>query len=380
MEFVIDALFEEHSQKVAHAIAQLIEQKGPLSFFEFMQLALYAPDLGYYVAGCRKLGEAGDFITAPELSPLFSQCVAMQCQQILSEISSPSILELGAGSGIMALEILRALAAQNNLPEHYYILEVSPDLRERQETLFKNSGEHWTDRVMWIDQWPSHFRGVILANEVLDAMPVHRFKKTSSGYREFYVDYQQKNFCWQLGACTTELQHYLAQLNVTLPPSYVSEANTLLSGWIKGLSICLEKGVALLIDYGFPRAEFYHPQRNQGTLMCHFKHRAHDNPLVCVGMQDITAHVDFTAVVESAVKNNVDIAGFTHQANFLINCGLISLFNASADKIVNYQQAQIVKRLTLPSEMGELFKVMALSKNYDAPLIGFQTGDQMHRL
>ncbi len=376
-----DTLSQSHSDRLKQQIAKEISQKGPIPFSRYMELALYAPGLGYYSAGARKFGEAGDFVTAPELSPLFSHCLARQCAQILKQIKTPSILEFGAGSGIMALEILKELERQQQLPHRYYILEVSADLRERQQTLFKEKAPQYLPRLEWLDQLPKNpIKGVILANEVLDAMPIHKFK-IENGIKEFYVDYKNEQFVWEIKSPSdARLEKAIKQLDINLNEPYESEINLFLPAWIKSLSDSLEQGLVLLIDYGFPRYEYYHPDRTMGTIMCHYRHRAHEDPLILQGIQDITAHVDFTAIAEAAVDAGFTVEGFTHQAAFLLNCGISTAVETIDNELDHYNRAQQIKRLTLPSEMGELFKVIALTKGIEEELLGFAMMDQLARL
>jgi SAM-dependent MidA family methyltransferase len=381
-----DAAAQAHSAALtAHIIQRMTLAGGRLPFSEFMQDALYAPGLGYYSAGWRKFGADGDFITAPELSPLFSQCLAQQCAQILTTLPDDSriILEFGAGTGRMAVDILRELAQINTLPAAYWILELSGELQQRQRALFAAELPELLPRIHWLSQLPENgFSGVILGNEVLDAMPIERFHITETQLERFYVAWDGTQFIWETAPYDDPmLSAILSPLLSDLPVGYVSEYNTLLAGWFRHLSCCFDKGLVLLIDYGFPRAEFYHPQRAQGTLMCHYRHHAHSDPLIAVGLQDITAHVDFTSVAESAVDVGFSVAGYCNQANFLLSCGLMDLVqNVSVEDTLNWtRQTQAVKRLLLPSEMGELFKVIALTRDWDAPLLGFRH-DQQGRL
>lgn len=371
-----------HSEQLIHIIHEEIKKNGPIPFAHYMQLALYAPHWGYYRSGLSKIGAQGDFVTAPEISPLFSQCIARQCAQVLNKLQHGVILELGAGTGCMALELLRELRRLKILPERYFILEVSGDLRCRQQQLFAEQDPELLKRVEWLDTLPSQpIQGIIIGNEVLDAMPVHKFHFSSSGIKEYYVDYQHEHFVWCLDKPSTpRLIQGIQALQVDFPENYESEINLLLTPWIASLSDLLQQGLLLLIDYGFPRHEYYHPQRSQGTIMCHFQHRAHSNPLIYTGIQDITAHVDFTAIAEAAADNGFDVIGFINQAGFLMNCGIQELLGEDRDEITHYRCAQQIKRLMMESEMGELFKVIACTKNYHDPLLGFATMNQLKRL
>jgi SAM-dependent MidA family methyltransferase len=372
-----------HSEKLLDFIIQKIQAKGRLTFAEFMQLALYAPGLGYYSAGTHKFGSAGDFVTAPEISPLFARSIAKQGQQILNQFKNDGdILELGAGTGVLAADILLALEADDALPKHYYILELSADLRQRQQALLQERVPQLYSRVIWLDTLPEKpLQGLILANEVLDAMPVHKFK-IEQGIKEYYVTQANGQLAWHCDvASTKELERRLQQYQLNLPQNYESEINLALPAFIASLNASLNAGLILLIDYGFPRAEYYHPQRDTGTLMCHYRHYAHDNPLILPGLQDMTAHVDFTAIAEAAIEAGLRVAGFTNQANFLLNCGIIE--KVMTEDLTSDQQwmlSQEIKKLTLPSEMGELFKVIALTKNVSDALLGFNLFDQRARL
>ncbi|MCW8452370.1 class I SAM-dependent methyltransferase [Legionella quinlivanii] len=355
-----------------------LRKNEAISFAEFMHLALYSPEYGYYTSAHPKFGALGDFITAPELSPLFSQTLGEQCREILKHLGSGIILEFGAGSGKLCVELLKQLARKETLPETYYILEVSGHLRERQKQLVQQEIPELASRVEWISEWPKAFSGIILANEVLDAMPVHRFLQTDDGICESYIVLDEQEQLKEIfKPCTNS--RLLAYLGEVLPKEfspYLSEVNLYVEGWIKQCAASLEQGVMLLIDYGFPRSEFYHPDRNQGTLMCHYQHQAHTNPLVYIGQQDITAHVDFTQIAEAAITAGLDVSGYTNQAAFLLGNGLLSLLEAIQDEGQRLRAAQAVKQLIQPGEMGELFKVIALSKHYDGDLAGFQLQDK----
>jgi SAM-dependent MidA family methyltransferase len=371
-----------HGRALAEYIRQAIEQAGgALSFAEYMRLALYAPGLGYYSAGARKFGEHGDFVTAPELSPLFSYCLARQAAQVLEELGGGEILEFGAGSGGMAADILAELERLDCLPTRYFILELSADLRARQQDLLQARLPHLRDRVTWLDELPvTRLRGVLLANEVLDAMPVARFRVAENGeIEEFYVRQDGDGFAWITRQAQEPLRGQVAMLG--LPAGYISELNPTLSAWCAALAESLEAGLILLIDYGFPRREYYHPQRHQGTLMCHYRHHAHTDPFFYPGLQDITAHVDFTAVADAALAAGLELAGYTTQADFLLASGLEEMLAASdpTDYAAHLALMQRIKPLIMPSEMGELFKVMGLSRELSTPLRGFSR-DRRKRL
>jgi len=376
-----DAL--QHSQKlIAHIHEEIDNNDGSITFRRYMEMALYEPALGYYVTGTYKIGEQGDFITAPEVSPLFSQCIAHQCKEVLQETGG-SILELGAGTGIMASDILLALEDEDSLPEYYYILDVSPDLKKRQKETLKNNAPHLFKHVKWLSQLPDLFKGIILGNEVLDAMPVDVFTQQNDTVFKHHVVWEDGKLCEQLQTAGDGLRDKVLALNIPHEATpYTSEINPNISGWLETLANCLEKGVILLADYGYQRKEYYFEERNKGTLICHYQHLVNEAPLHYPGLQDITASVDFTAVAEAADDAGLDVMGFTSQTNFLTNSGLEALFMKSLDENPNeqYKLAQQVRTLSLPAEMGERFKFIALGRNYEKPLRGFSILDQRFRL
>ncbi|HKK07225.1 MAG TPA: SAM-dependent methyltransferase [Gammaproteobacteria bacterium] len=387
-----DAEAAAHSQRLRAAISDAIAAAGgAITFQRFMELALHAPGLGYYSAGSRKLGGAGDFVTAPELSPLFARTLAGPCRTALGAVGAgANVLEVGAGSGALAAGLLAELAAADALPEEYRILEISAELRERQRQTLQACDPALAARVRWVDDLPpSDFHGVVLANELLDAMPVHRFVVTENGLRESYVaiDEAGEGFVWQTGEPSTSalverVEAIEAAIGGPLPIGYTSEINLAAEDWVRALGPRLEAALVLLIDYGFGRGEYYHPQRHMGTLMCHYRHHAHGDPLVLVGLQDITAHVDFTAIAEAADGAGLTVAGYTTQAHFLLGSGLAQLAQAAGgdDPAEQLRVANEVKRLTLPHEMGELFKVMGLTRGIDLQLPGFALNDMRQRL
>jgi len=371
-----------HSEQLVHRIRDAIDAGGGwISFERFMELALYAPGLGYYSAGAVKLGRAGDFVTAPEISPLFSRCLANQCVEVMDQLGAIDILELGAGSGVMAADILRELAVQQRLPARYLILEVSADLRERQRVTLQERVPELLDRIAWLDAWPTDLRGVVLANEVLDAMPVERFRVRGGQITCVGVTWQLGRLDWSETHASPELEAAVREIEkavgAPLPEGYFSEVNLRLKPWVHGLASALSEGVALFIDYGLPRAQYYRHERNEGTLLCHYRHRFHDDPLINVGVQDIGAWVDFTEVAEAASDVGLRIAGFTTQAHFLIGCGIEHFLAALADAqmIDRVQLARQAMLLTLPGEMGEKFKVIGLTKNYEHAMRGFSVRD-----
>jgi SAM-dependent MidA family methyltransferase len=363
-----------HSRRVAEHIRDAIQSAGgQIPFGRYMELALYAPGLGYYSAGARKFGAAGDFITAPELSSLFSRCLARQCAEVLAEVPQGSLLELGAGSGVMAADILLELQALDRLPAEYLILEVSAELKERQRQTLNTRATALASRVRWLDTLPEGFEGVILGNEVLDALPVERFLKRPGGFDEYCVRDEGESLAWSTRPAGEQLAATLAAFETTLSEplksGYVSEINLSLMPLVSSLAATLERGALLLLDYGYPRTAYYHQERSMGTLMCHYRQRAHDDPFLYPGLQDITAHVDFTAVAEAGTSSGLHLAGYTTQAHFLMALGVAGL--AGADM----KAAQQVKLLTLPEEMGERFKAIGFTKGVEASLSGFTLRD-----
>ncbi len=371
-----------HSMALIRLLVDEIDAAGgQISFARYMALALFAPGLGYYSAGSQKFGSSGDFVTAPEISPLFSRCLARQTAEVLENLGGGDVLEVGGGSGIMAADLLAELAVLGTLPEQYFLLELSADLRQRQRETLAQKVPHLLARVQWLDSLPGDgFRGVVLANELLDALPVHLFRAGADGFTERCVAWQDGRFQWRnAGIGDAALAQRLTMLGEGLPEGYESELNLAADGWIGSIASLLQAGVAFLIDYGFSRHEYYHPQRDRGTLMCHYRHRAHDDPFVYPGLQDITAHVDFTAIAECAVDRGLNVLGYNTQGLFLLANGITELAQ-SDDERTQLRLAQQVRTLTLPGDMGELFKVMALGRNYDMPLRGFMLQDLRGKL
>lgn len=370
------------SQALQDKIVRAIEQHGPMPFSEYMQRALYTPELGYYSSDSIKLGPQGDFVTAAEISPLFGQSVARQLDQVLEALEKEAnILEFGAGSGKLAADILTTLAREGQLPAHYQILEVSAHLRAQQETYLKKTlAPELFARVQWLTALPKPgWRGVILANEVLDAMPVEQFYLTPSDSRRMAVDWDGQQLVWAELPITDPLLQTIAdglqQLAHPTRLGYKAEVNLNIAPWLKSLSTFMEQGVALLIDYGFPQKELYQPERLNGSLRCFYQQRVHDNPLIYPGLQDITTHVDFTEVADAGFDAGFKVAGFTTQAHFLMSTGLLDHIPTDLPVTEQLKLAQQVKTLTMPDEMGEVFKIIALSKQLDLPLLGFQLTD-----
>ena len=378
-----DAL--EQSARLVSRLRSLIEaQDGWISFATYMAEALYTPGLGYYSGGAHKFGPGGDFITAPELTPLFGQALAAQVRQIM-DLSAPHIIEAGAGTGLLAADLLLELEHRGALPESYGILEVSGELRERQFDTLAAKAPHLASRVRWLDSLPEHFSGALVANEVLDVTPVHLVAWRPDGIFERGVAVgADGNFVWADKPATGKVAEAAAALDLALPEEgeYVSEINLAGRAWIAEWAARLERGAMLLVDYGYPRAEYYLDSRATGTLLCYFRHHAHGDPFLWPGLNDITAFVDFTAVAEAGFDAGLDVLGYTNQATLLFNCGVLECLarRAPEDSVDYIRASKAVQRLTGPHEMGELFKVIVLGKDITQPLIGFLRGDRLHAL
>ncbi|MGB5517955.1 MAG: SAM-dependent methyltransferase [Gammaproteobacteria bacterium] len=368
-------------------IAACEQQGGSIAFRDFMQMALYQPGMGYYSGGLEKFGETGDFITAPEISSLFSQCVARQLAQLNRDAGLVDVLEFGAGSGVMAADVLLEMERLQASPGHYYIVELSSELRERQKRTIKQRAPHLTASVHWLDALPDKpIQAVILANEVLDAMPVECFRVHHGAVEQMRIKVRNgrlKAFYTRAdGRMEEQIRTIERRRGGSFEEGYCSEYNPSIQAWLASLYALLDKGLVLLIDYGYPLKEYYLDERDSGTLICHYQHRAHANPLWYPGLQDITAFVDFSAVAYAADETGFDVSGYTTQAMFLMSCGLADLHQSmmSDDPKQQLRLAQQIKTLTLPSEMGERFKAMALAKHVDLSLIGFALQDFRNRL
>lgn len=358
-----------------------INSGGPLAFHDYMNHALYHTKWGYYRSGKIKIGEAGDFTTAPEISDLFSFCLARQCIEIRQAIGDHySILECGAGRGTMALSILEYLSQNDRLPKHYYILELSGHMKALQKELILSKHPEWAGRVQWLSAWPQaqSFEGMVLANELFDAMPVHLFRYDGSAFLQAHVSLEDGQLSMSWPRATPVLESSLESLQVNFSKGYQSEWNPSIDGWLGALASILKRGALIAMDYGFERSVYYHPDRMMGTLMCHYKHQAHTDPLLFPGCQDITSHVDFTHLSQAAKKGGWDLQGFVSQANGLINAGLMGLI--SSDMGASWQQKQAMNRLVHPAEMGELFSWIGVSQGLNHQLSCFSRADRSHRL
>jgi len=365
-----------HSQQLAEHIASTIVAEGDwIPFSRYMDLALHAPGLGYYAAGSRKFGGEGDFVTAPEITPFFARCIALQARQVL-EATGGEILELGPGSGALAADMVEELKSHGAAPRRYLLLEVSPELRERQRERFAERFPGDAERFVWVDKLPEKFRGLVVANEVLDVIPCALVHREGGELLERGVILTEGGFAWDDEPLADgELKRRAASV---FPPGdfdYLSEVNFAAEGLVRTIAGSIEAGLALFIDYGFPEREYYHAQRAMGTLRCHYRHRVHGDPFFWPGLEDITAHVDFTAMARAAESAEAEVYGFTTQAYFLISCGL-AVMVSTADPTMTLSRLQAssaVRRLIAPQDMGELFKVLGVGKGMPGPLLGFQS-------
>ena len=393
---------DDEAKQRSRLLVQCVESAcaangGWINFSEFMNIALYQPGLGYYSGGLQKFGVKGDFITAPEVSPLFGQCIALQLVDIFNHFRAETdqkiyVLEFGAGSGLLAIDILQQLESLNALPDEYLIIELSAELQQRQQKTIKDKSPELFKRVKWLEQLPDDLSSVVvIANEVLDAMPVENFKVTKSRIESLMVGVEDGNIISQYMPASDSVKKVITELQQRSEfqfldghnqSNYCSEYNPAVRGWLSLLASKIDKMVALLIDYGYNEKEYYHADRSTGTLMCYYQHRAHGDFSYWPGLQDITAFVNFTDVAYSAVASKFDVAGYTTQAAFLLSCGLSDLHESQVSDGVQQQVrlSQQIKTLTLPSEMGDRFKVIALTKNYDESLKGFSMLDLRNRL
>ena len=380
-----------HSERLSAALrAHIRDSGGAIPFSRYMELVLYAPGLGYYSAGARKFGAEGDFVTAPELGPTFAQCVANAAAPVLRELAGDTVFfEIGGGSGAFAEAALKHFSAIDALPTHYWLLEPSADLRERQQARLREAlVPEVFARCRWLDGPPEEkWRGVLFANEVLDALPTPRFVVHEGEVYEEHVVLAADGAFMRVDQPGDALlrgavRHVEHDNEAPFAEGYRSEILPQLPYWIQAVGGLLSDGVMLFVDYGYPRREYYLPERRDGTLVCHYRHRAHDDPFFLPGLQDLTAFVDFTALAESGVNAGFDLAGYCSQASFLINHGLqerLEAIETEGDEAERYRLHQEIKRLTLPGEMGERFQVMAFQRGVDIRA-GFQRGDLRRRL
>jgi len=383
------AELKQLSSKLSASLRAEIAASGPMPFARYMDRVLYEPGLGYYSAGLHKLGASGDFVTAPELGSLFAACLARQVSDLASVLGDYDVLEIGAGSGRLAVDLLRSLPAEHS-PARYLILETSADLRRVQREHIAAEAPDWLARVSWLDTPPREaWTGLLLANEVIDALPAERFRATSGRAEQLCVTLESEAFEWTgrpaEAGLDAAIQSVEKDVGRPFPAGYCSEIRPQLPAWLEAMTGQLQQGLALFIDYGYPRREYYLPERKDGTLMCHYRHHAHDDVFFWPGLQDITAWVDFTALAEAGEACGLEVAGYTNQAMFLLGCGL--------DKVLARRLADCTdggmavnaeaRQLTLPGMMGERFQVMGLTRGLPStalPLSGFSLQDLRYRL
>lgn len=380
-----DPQAQDYSDQLKRQIAARIEQQGGwLSFADYMHDCLYTPGLGYYSAGSHKLGAGGDFTTAPELTPLFGRALAVHIADISRQLDQFDVLEFGAGSGKLAVDILQQLMQLDALPAHYLILETSADLQQRQRELIEKQLPALADRVVWLSKMPSDFKGVMLANEVCDAMPVHLLEFSEEGFAEQGIGLDSDSFGWHNKAIEDpRLLNRAADIRKQIGNQhYQTEVNLFATDWLQSVAESLSQGAMFIIDYGYPFAEYYRPERTQGTLRCYHRQQAHDNPLVLPGLQDITAHIDFTALAEQALADGLDVAGFHEQSDFLL-AGDITLLAAELEQQLApldwLNQSSALKQLLMPGAMGHQFKVLSLTRDLDL-LARLQSQDRRYQL
>ena len=382
-----------HGARVRQRLGERIATAGGwLPFDEYMRIALYEPGLGYYSAGARKLGAGGDFTTAPEISPLFGMCLARHCDEVLARLGGGDVLEIGAGTGKLACDLLVELEARQRLPRRYRILEVSADLRERQRELIARLPARLSGIVEWLDAPPAtKWNGALLANEVLDALPVQRFRFSNPddtqalgvGVRpDGELEWHSRPAD---GVLAKEIDRIRAGLPWRWPDAYESELCLMLQPWLLEVTASLERGVALFTDYGLPRSEYFHPDRSRGTLRCHYRQGAHDDPFAHPGLEDITAWVDFTRVAEAADTANLEVIGYATQAAMLLGLGIEAAVMNAPDESARIRRASEARQLLLPAQMGETFKAIALGRDFPAgkdgaPLAAFSVQDLRDRL
>ncbi len=378
------------ARAVSDALLEILRRRieeagGCLPFDAFMHAALYEPGLGYYSSGLMPFGEAGDFVTAPESGSLFGRCLARCISSVLAQCQPADVLELGAGSGALVVDILLELEQLDQLPRYYYILERSAAMRGFQEQAVSRLPAQLRERVIWLDELPRPgLRGVVFGNELADALPVRRFRWQSGTIDELGVGYDGEQLLECAQPADAELYDQVLRLarEQDWPAWYESEYCPTLQPLVSSLADCIEQGLLLLIDYGYGRAEYYHPQRSMGTLMCHYRHQAHADPLRYPGLQDITAFVDFTAVAEAVDAQGMQLRGFTSQAQFLLGCGIDQLLAEldPADTRRFLERSNEVKRLLLPGDMGDRFKAIGLTREVLEPPRGFALKDLRSRL
>jgi SAM-dependent MidA family methyltransferase len=377
---------KRHSDALSSRIRTAISDDGLIPFSRFMEMALYEPGLGYYSAGLHKLGRTGDFVTAPELGSLFAACLARQVMETGRSLGAYDVLEIGAGTGRLAADLLGRMPS-GDAPRRYRILERSADLRQVQRDRIEREAPDWLERVEWLDAPPADdWRGVLIANEVIDALAAERFEVGAGRVGQLCVGDSARGFEWATRPAPEALERAVRQLEshagAAFADGYRSEIHLQLEPWLRSLTERMSRGLALFIDYGYPRKEYYLPERRDGTLMCHYRHLAHDDPFFWPGLQDITAWVDFTALAEAADACGLDVAGYTNQSMFLIGCGLEQVLQQNMARTADEGAALAAeaRQLTLPGMMGERFQVMGLGRGLETEPAAFSLRDLRYRL
>ena len=379
-----------HASLQGERVRQFLRERiaaagGWLPFDGYMQFALYEPGLGYYSAGAHKLGAGGDFTTAPEISPLFGQCLASHCDEVLRALGGGDVVEIGAGTGRLASDVLLELDKRQRLPQRYRILEISADLRERQRACIARLPERLSSLVAWMDAPPTQpWQGALLANEVLDALPIQRFRHSDPQGTQALGVTADSSGAFNWAARTDDaLAKEVARLRNAVSPwpaHYESELCLLLQPWLLEVTASMQRGVALFIDYGLPRSEYFHPDRSSGTLRCHYRQQAHADPFAHPGLEDITAWVDFTRVAEAGDEAGLEVLGYATQAAMLLGLGIEGHIANAPDDTTRIRRASEARQLLLPTGMGETFKAMALGRGFEVPLTAFSVQDLRDRL
>ena len=359
----------DHSLLVREQLIQHINTRdGWISFEEFIDFVMYKPGLGYYSAGAEKIGHSGDFTTAPEISKLFGMALANQITPILDHYQSPSIIEIGAGTGKLAFDIMTQLNDYQVNFDRYYILELSADLKQRQQSMLSHLPTKTLNKIVWLDSIPvDSIDGVIIANEVIDALPFTRFKSQNGQVYELGISVEDNQLIEQPRLADEILSNTVdsiaKEIGMTFQDGYTSEIRINFGSWFRTIESMLSSGSIFFVDYGYARQEYYDEERTNGSMICHYRNVAHEDPLSNLGIQDISASVDFSQLADVALQRNIEVGFFTSQADFLINAEILGVIESVIDEGLKMRLTQEVKQLLLPNQMGEVFKCMLLNKN-----------------
>ena len=359
----------DHSLLVREQLIQHINTRdGWISFEEFVDFVMYKPGLGYYSAGAEKIGHSGDFTTAPEISKLFGMALANQMTPILDHYQSPSIIEIGAGTGKLAFDIMTQLNDYQVNFDRYYILELSADLKQRQQSMLSHLPTKTLNKIVWLDSIPmDSIDGVIIANEVIDALPFTRFKTQNGQVYELGISVEDNQLIEQPRLADEMLSNTVdsiaKEIGMTFQDGYTSEIRINFGSWFRTIESMLSSGSIFFVDYGYARQEYYDEERTNGSMICHYRNVAHEDPLSNLGIQDISASVDFSQLADVALQRNIEVGFFTSQSDFLINAEILGVIESVIDEGLKMRLTQEVKQLLLPNQMGEVFKCMLLNKN-----------------